>query len=589
MAFYRWILVLQLLPFISFGQKEVSNWYFGAAALDFNCSPVKPISQSVNFYPLEGCSSISDQFGNLLFYTDGHTVFDKSHQVMLNGFDIGLDTFCYGSSTQGVLIVKQPLQDSIYYIFTTDCAENKLMNGFCYSIVNMNLNSGRGKVIVKKQLLLPKTCEKLAATRHSNGIDTWIVTHEWGTSNFVSFLLTSSGLNLSPVVSSAGRIQLPADPTDNYPAYPYPEAAARGHLKFSPQGNRLIALSTSDCHPNESHAELFSFDNTTGAITHDFNIYTSDSCIYYGASFSPDGHLLYVSAGWYGNLIHQFDLNSYDSISVANSKYIVFSDTSQSPAGFPSALQIGPDGKIYNATNTQALNIIASPNQYGLACNFQLNAIQLSLDSCWFASSQYGLPNNDESYYLNSFTGTPCSNVVNIDFQHTDSCAGSPVSFYDNSTIFPFAINNWKWEFGDPLSGPADFSNQQNPQHTFSFTGLYQVKLIVYSDTSSFCKVDSIVKPVTINCIDGIDDISDTGSHSLLCYPNPVSEFICFKAGKPIQTVKIYNCDGKLVHAYFSNSCICRFDIAIENGLYFAEVSINGQKIFKKFIVSNCP
>ncbi len=585
----KWILILFLIPTISFGQKEVSNWYFGAAAIDFNCNPVKPISQSVNFYPEEGSSSISDQFGNLLFYSDGHTVFDKTHQVMLNGFDIGLDTFCYGSSTQGVLIVKQPMQDSIYYIFTTDCAENKLANGFCYSIVNMNLNSGNGKVILKKQLLLPKTCEKLCAVRHSNGIDTWILTHEWGNSNFTAFLLSSSGLSLTPIVSVAGRIQLPADMTDSYPMYPYPEAAARGHLKFSAQGDKLISVSTSDCHPNESHAELFSFNATTGIVTHNFDIFTSDSSIYYGASFSPNGNLLYTSSGWYGKFIHQFNLVPFDSISVANSKYIVFEDTSiTSTTGFPSALQIGPDGKIYNATNTQALNVIDSPNQYGSSCNFQLNSLQLSLDSCWFAASQYGLPNNDESFYLNSFIGSTCNPMSVTNFSTLDSCTGSAISFFDISDFFPFAINNWSWDFGDPSSGLLNYSQLKNPQHTYSSIGLYQVKLIAYSDTFYLCKVDSITKTINVNCVTGITQTSSLDNYVNI-FPNPVNDFLQIESQVNITGVNIYNSQGQLVYSKRDNYNIKTIELNLDSGLYILELYNDTGKTRKKIIINNSP
>ena len=226
------------------GQKEVSKWFFGNyGGLDFMCNPPLPMTGNINqFMAEEGTSSIADTAGNLLFYTDGYKIFDRTHQVMLNGKDVGQDSSCTGSSTQGALIVKLPMQDSLYYVFTTDCAENKLANGFCYSIVNMKLNGGKGAVILKKQKLLNKVCEKVAATRHANGSDVWIVTHEWGTNRFCSFLLNSSGLNATPVNSFCGRIQLPLDTTDNYPASPYPECAARGYMKFSPPGDRLVVF-----------------------------------------------------------------------------------------------------------------------------------------------------------------------------------------------------------------------------------------------------------------------------------------------------------------------------------------------------------
>ena len=576
-----------ILSTISFGQKEVSNWYFGAAALDFNCNPPNPIAQSLNFYPQEGCSSISDTSGNLLFYSDGHTVFDKTHQVMLNGFDIGLDTFCVGSSTQGVLIVKQPLQDSIYYIFTTDCAENKLMNGFCYSIVNMNSNNGNGAVVLKKQQLINKTCEKLAAVRHANGVDLWVLTHEWGNANFFAFLLTSSGLNMLPNVSYTGRTQLPIDMTENFPSI-YPECASKGHLKFSPQGNKLVVLSMSDCHSNESHAELFSFNSSNGSVNHNFDIYSSDTNVYYGASFSPDGNLLYLSSGWYGRYIHQFNLTSYDSSSVAASKYIVYSDTNFTAyTGYPSALQIGPNGKMYNATNIHYLNVIDNPNIYGAGCNFLLKSIPLSLDSCWFAASQHGLPNNDESYYLNAFVGSVCNSSSIVDFVTNELCINAPTLFSDISNIYPFSINNWKWDFGDPTSVALNYSSLKNPQHTYSNTGLYQVKLTIYSDTFNLCKVDSITKTININCVTNLNKESNF-ENNIVLFPIPTSNTLQLKYIAPITCIEIYNGQSKLVFSK-TDKDINKINLNLSDGIYFVVLHADMKVIHKKIVINNSP
>lgn len=116
------LIITFFLSINTYGQKEMSKWFFGYyAGLDFMCNPPMPLSGNINkFIPEEGCSSIADSVGNLLFYTDGYQVFDCTHQIIPNGMDIGQDSTCYGSSTQGALIVKKPMQDSLYYIFTTD-------------------------------------------------------------------------------------------------------------------------------------------------------------------------------------------------------------------------------------------------------------------------------------------------------------------------------------------------------------------------------------------------------------------------------------------------------------------------------------
>ena len=69
---------------IIFAQGEANYWFFGQnAGLDFNSGNPTPITGSLN--TLEGCSSFSDKNGNLLFYSYGKTVWDKTGSVMPNG------------------------------------------------------------------------------------------------------------------------------------------------------------------------------------------------------------------------------------------------------------------------------------------------------------------------------------------------------------------------------------------------------------------------------------------------------------------------------------------------------------------------
>ena len=68
-----------------FSQNQTINWNFGnKAALNFNGAQVNVLPDSEMNTPA-GCSSISDKQGNLLFYTNGKTVWNKEHQIMENG------------------------------------------------------------------------------------------------------------------------------------------------------------------------------------------------------------------------------------------------------------------------------------------------------------------------------------------------------------------------------------------------------------------------------------------------------------------------------------------------------------------------
>ena len=68
------LIICILTTFIANAQKEASIWYFGdRAGVDFNSgTPVALTNGELS--TVEGCSTISDANGSLLFYSDGTTV-----------------------------------------------------------------------------------------------------------------------------------------------------------------------------------------------------------------------------------------------------------------------------------------------------------------------------------------------------------------------------------------------------------------------------------------------------------------------------------------------------------------------------------
>src|SRR5688572_5549382 len=66
-------------------QKHNNTWVFGSSAgLEFNSSPPAATEKtSANgVQPPHYISSISDNSGSLLFYTDGFTVWNSAHEVV---------------------------------------------------------------------------------------------------------------------------------------------------------------------------------------------------------------------------------------------------------------------------------------------------------------------------------------------------------------------------------------------------------------------------------------------------------------------------------------------------------------------------
>eukprot|EP01035_Chromulina_nebulosa_P055523 gene55523-76076_t len=97
--FFVWLIAV---PLSIQAQKENNIWYFGNnCGLDFSTTPPTALTNG-KINTNEGCSSVSDAQGNLLFYTDGLTVWNKNHAVMDNGTGLKGNS----SSTQSSVVVK---------------------------------------------------------------------------------------------------------------------------------------------------------------------------------------------------------------------------------------------------------------------------------------------------------------------------------------------------------------------------------------------------------------------------------------------------------------------------------------------------
>ncbi|HKR04278.1 MAG TPA: T9SS type A sorting domain-containing protein [Bacteroidia bacterium] len=360
------LIILSVNLNLSFAQKEANIWCFGEnAGLDFNSgSPVA--FPGVSMVQQEGCASIAGATGNLLFYTDGMTVWNSNHVPMPNGTGLSGNQ----SSTQSALIVKQPGNTGIYYLFTTGYGSTA---SFDYNIVDMSLQGGSGDVTALNVQLLPAADEKITAVRHSNGSDIWIITTQNKGDIFHSFLLTSTGISTTPVTTVSGISHFGLD--------------FMGCLKASPLRNKLAAAL------QENSFELHDFDNATGITSNPVVMASPNYHWAYGVEFSPDGTRLYCSEYGSGYHVYQFDLTAGSPNAIINSATLIGTST-----GHSSTLQMGPDQKIYMANyNTSYLSVINFPNLLGTACNFVDLAVNLSP-----GSSRMGLPNIFTDYVIAS-------------------------------------------------------------------------------------------------------------------------------------------------------------------------------------------
>ncbi|MFN7014863.1 MAG: hypothetical protein ACK4ON_11405, partial [Bacteroidia bacterium] len=130
-----------------------------------------PVSKTSDISTYESCASISENVGNLLFYTNGSTVWNKSNDVMFNGNDleIGSMTDLGSSIVQGTLILPNPAEINNYFIFQIQSGSSQ---GLKYTIVEINKDDEYGSVIDKNiSLYTDEVTEMMQAVRHGNGQD----------------------------------------------------------------------------------------------------------------------------------------------------------------------------------------------------------------------------------------------------------------------------------------------------------------------------------------------------------------------------------------------------------------------------------
>lgn len=410
--------------------KEFNNWYFGQnAGLNFNSGAPVPLTNG-QLVTEEGCSSISDANGNLLFYTDGSSVYNKQHALMANGAGL----MGASSSTQSAIIVPQP-NSTRFYIFTVDMHGGP--NGLRYSVVDMNRQNGLGEVITSNTLLITPSAEKVIATKKANITDYWVVSHKFNSFDFVVYSLTSSGLNPVPTIYQLGAYIGGVGQN------------AQGYLKISPDGRKLVSASD-----NMNFFEIFDFNAATGAISNPMLI---NHFRPYGVEFSPDSKLLYIS-GWSSPCsITQYDLQQPTATAISASAFPIH----QGGANYyTSALQLGPDNKIYVASGSSTnLHVINNPNAKGIGCNFQQNTVWLG-----GRRARLGLPN-----VIHTRTAPP-------GFTFTNTCSGSTTTFQVPTT----SQDSVRWNFNDPTSGASNSSTLLNPGHQFTGPGSYLVTVTVY-------------------------------------------------------------------------------------------------------------
>ena len=403
-------LVWFALPSIILAQNKYDyNWVF--ANLHLGGNHLSFDGDSLNISALgttdgrsrEALACMSDKEGNLLFYTNNCTVFNKNHQRMENGEGLNpgvIQTYWCSVNpfanpyNQSIISIPKPEKDSAYLIFHID-SEIYNFGGpggsfvapkhLLMTEVDMNANNGLGKVVSKNSIVIEDTLAgvKLSAVRHANGRDWWLIIPEYKSNCYYSVLVTPYG-NVVGNKQCLGYIWNKYDES--------------GGALFTNNGNKFIRSN------DMNGLNVFDFDRCDGSLTNTKYISVApDTNTISGLILSASGRFAYYNTR---QKIYQFDLESQNILASKTlvAQYDGFTNFGTKTDFYYSKL--ASDGKIYMCTfdPTYYLHVIEHPDSAGLACEVRQHAIELP-------NRHFAAMPNYPNYRLGALAGSLCDTI----------------------------------------------------------------------------------------------------------------------------------------------------------------------------------
>ncbi len=457
------VLLLLATSLTGFSQNlERYNWYFGNSAqgIRFNRSSTLPsiVAKAVPFGPGGSSTASSPNNANLLFYTDGNSVFDATNLPMPNGNGLTANP----ASNTPTVICPVPGQPNKYFIFT-NTASFPAGGAISVSVVDMGLfgnapfpTPALGDVESKNAVIpgLVNRSEGMVIIPDDNGIDFYLITQQINSIDFSVTVIDAGSYTGTYVTTTASATAIPM---------------SAANLSYH-AGTGRIAVSAQD---SNTDAIILNFDNTNGTLTFDRLILNSGLPTFsnqsiYDIEFSATGQFLYLSRHGDGTVTP--DLLQYDYANPTTTLTSVL----PAPVSFSYGVQMAPDSMMYHLyedatgihlgrladTDSVAADVIYTPNV---------------LTATSFAGTQF--PNF-----------APRSQAVLIvDFTFAGTCENNLTSFFPEITPQADSV---RWDFGD-MSGSTAWS----PVHLYGAAQTYNVTLTAFYQDQT----QSITKPVTIN------------------------------------------------------------------------------------------
>lgn len=309
-------------------------------------------------------AAISGKNGKLLFYFNGIDIYDASHKPMLNGSLLNPYNATGYDLPQGGIIIPYPGKSSQYILFHAE--EGYLepptwgleVVGLYFSVVDMSLNNGLGRVTQRKMPLVVDTLEygRLDVVRHANGRDWWLGVWESHSNAYYKVLIDPSGIHV------LGKYTVGIPRREGY-----------GQACFSPDGSKYVVLSGIVYAGEYYYLDIYDFDRCTGMFSNHEQTHLTGNTGGGGIAIARNSRCLYVAQSKH---LYKFDLkaNPVAPTQELVAEYEPFNDP------FPTEFHLSflaPDDKIYLTTTSgsRTLHVVHKPDEPGTDCAFEQHGI----------------------------------------------------------------------------------------------------------------------------------------------------------------------------------------------------------------------
>jgi hypothetical protein len=546
-------------------QGENNNWYFGnKAALNFSTTTPAVINNS-GMNTFEACGSVSDIYGNLLFYMSSEAVYNRQNQIMPNGT---LYPANLNNSSEQLAIVKNPLNGNQYYVFTT--GENTAGNiSINYSIVDISLGGlgtnggtlgdviqGSKNIAVVNNLGNAFYSEAVTIVPNTSDGSFWVLIPN-GT-NLYSYKLTSAGFNNgNPVISN---LNFPVN-LGNAKYYSIKPSPKLNNSSYSHYICVSYWFDQSNPFPESASVnKVYSFNSATGQITSDFSLQVNGLRAYL-PEFNIDASVLFLG----GKDIHAVDLVNSTSSAVLSME--LYHQPSSNPV-YATGIQRNKHGDVYiSKPSSSFLGRVINPDVYGPGMGVNLNAVGLGS-----GTTNYGLPQ-----------------LVPVSERQPGGyypCIGDLVLTAENNASFYYQVGNTITVKDGYYLGAS---------HNITMQAGRSISLLPGTNISLGSQYHAFITNCGRSFKQNLNQKDQKGmvleldkeermqlKNEVKIYPNPVSDILTINSDAAIETVEVFDMSGRKLPVGMNGN---KADVRnLPSGTYTIRIKTKNGMLSKQFI-----